>query len=70
MINGSLVGMVSICAGADRYYPWAACVIAGIFKFSIFSLTKTSNPHSQKKFTSGYFKYDVFYIVKKEFFNF
>ena len=30
MINGSLVGMVSICAGADRYYPWAVCVIAGI----------------------------------------
>ncbi|XP_023348852.1 putative ammonium transporter 1 [Eurytemora carolleeae] len=30
MINGSLVGMVSICAGADRYYPWAACVISGI----------------------------------------
>ena len=37
MINGSLVGMVSICAGADRYYPWAACVISGILKFSIFS---------------------------------
>ncbi|XP_023320857.1 putative ammonium transporter 1 isoform X2 [Eurytemora carolleeae] len=29
MINGSLTGMVCICAGADRYYPWAASIVAG-----------------------------------------
>ena len=29
MINGCLVGMVSICAGVDAYYPWAAGLIAG-----------------------------------------
>ena len=30
MINGCLVGMVSICAGVDAYYPWAAGLIAGM----------------------------------------
>ena len=30
MINGSLTGMVCICAGADRYYPWAASIVAGL----------------------------------------
>ena len=31
MINGSLTGMVCICAGADRYYPWAASIVAGMY---------------------------------------
>ena len=39
MINGCLVGMVSICAGADSFYPWSAGVIAG--KLNIYLLNKS-----------------------------
>ena len=34
LLNGSLSGMVAICAGCDRYYPWAAAVVSGSCIFS------------------------------------
>jgi len=30
LINGCLAGMVSICAGCDGYYPWAAALVAAV----------------------------------------
>ena len=30
LINGCLAGMVSVCAGCDGYYPWAAAAVSGV----------------------------------------
>lgn len=30
IINGCLAGMVSVCAGCDGYYPWAAALVSAI----------------------------------------
>jgi len=30
VINGCLIGMVSICAGCDGYYPWATAIISTV----------------------------------------
>ena len=30
IINGCLIGMVSICAGCDGYYPWAAALVSAM----------------------------------------
>lgn len=41
IINGSLAGLVAICAGADRVEPWAAIVI-GVISVFFYSLTSYS----------------------------
>ena len=30
IVNGCLAGMVSVCAGANMYYPWAAALVSAV----------------------------------------
>ena len=43
IINGCLIGMVSVCAGCDGYYPWASAIVSCMSGNTHFSLVKTFN---------------------------
>ena len=43
LCNGSLAGMVSVCAGANQYYPWAALVIGTIGGCAFFAWSTMLN---------------------------
>ncbi|XP_023320854.1 putative ammonium transporter 1 [Eurytemora carolleeae] len=40
MMNGSLIGMVSICSGADGFHPLIVCIVSGIAGCAYFVTSK------------------------------
>ena len=51
MANGSLVGMVAICAGCDTYRPWGAALLGIVSVLAFYGVTRLSAKLKRKKKT-------------------